>query len=127
MTRYLTFTKSSLLELFVFAFITSALALVTVMMSKYIALNILPSPIDAAKALRHKSSHYFSSHMSPSASQHNIGPNTFYSNVVRNSLHGIDSQDTSSNKSQNTFYNNQFINSYSVISHHSNKPSLGIS
>ena len=39
------------------------------LMSKYIALNILSSPIDAAKALKHKSSHYFSSHMSSSASQ----------------------------------------------------------
>jgi hypothetical protein len=46
-------------------------------MSKYIALNILPTPIEA-KALRHKSSHYFSSlpsargNISPFFSQPNI-------------------------------------------------------
>jgi parallel beta-helix repeat protein len=51
-------------------------------MSKYIALNILPSPIDAAKALRHKSSHYFSSHMLPSASQHNTGPSFSQPNIA---------------------------------------------
>ena len=51
--------------------------------SKYIALNILPSPIEAnAKALRHKSSHYFPSHMSPSASQHNIGPSFSQPNIA---------------------------------------------
>ena len=52
--------------------------------------------------------------------------NTFYSNVVRNTSHGIDSQDTTSNKSENTFYNNQFINSHSVISRHNNKLSFDI-
>jgi parallel beta-helix repeat protein len=170
MTRYLTFTKSSLLELFVFAFITSALVLVTVMMSKYIAINV-PSPIEA-KAIRHKSSHYFSSgiicslncynvliennqiynnggagimfsrNMSNSIARNNIifnevkgivvsqshynkiynntisdsqyginvvfgsSGNTFYSNVIKNSSHGID-LDSTSNNSQNTFYNNQ--------------------
>ena len=60
-----------IVSVFVFAFITSALVLVTVMMSKYIALNILPSPI-AAKDIRHKSSHYFSS--LPSARRGNISP-----------------------------------------------------
>ena len=53
--------------------------------------------------------------------------NTFYSNVVRNTSHGIDSQGTTSNKSKNTFNNNLFINSHYVISSHNNKPSLGIS
>src|SRR5215469_7068044 len=59
-----------------------------VLMSKYIALNILPSHIDAVKALRHKSSHYFSSYMSLSASQRNIGPSfsqpsiTYYANCI---------------------------------------------
>jgi parallel beta-helix repeat protein len=52
--------------------------------------------------------------------------NTFYSNVIKNASHGIDSQDTTSNKSENTFYNNQFINSHSVISRHNNKPSFGV-
>jgi hypothetical protein len=33
-----------------------------------------------------------------------------------------ESQDTTSNKSENTFYNNQFINSHSGISRHNNKP-----
>ena len=62
-------------SVFVFAFITSALALMSILTSKYSALNKLPSLIEAnAKALRHKSSHYFSSHMSPSASQRNIAP-----------------------------------------------------
>ena len=51
--------------------------------------------------------------------------NIFYSNVIKNSSHGID-LDTTSNKSKNTFYNNQFINSHSVISRHNNKPRLGI-
>ena len=56
-------------------------------MSKYIALNILPSPIDAAKALRHKSYHHFSSHMSPSASQpsasqRNIGASFSQPNIA---------------------------------------------
>jgi parallel beta-helix repeat protein len=51
--------------------------------------------------------------------------NTFYSNVVRNSSHGL-VLDSTSNKSNNTFYNNQFINSHSVISRHNNKPSLDI-
>src|SRR5215469_7415991 len=53
-----------------------------VLMSKYIALNILPSHIDAVKALRHKSSHYFSSHMSLSASQRNIGPSFPQPNIA---------------------------------------------
>jgi len=51
-------------------------------MSKYVALNILPSSIDATKALRHKSSHYFSSYMSPSASQRNIGPSFSQPNIA---------------------------------------------
>jgi hypothetical protein len=70
-------------SVFVFAFITSALALMSLLTSKYIALNILPSPLEAnAKALRHKSSHYFPSHMSPSASQHNIGPSFSQPNIA---------------------------------------------
>jgi parallel beta-helix repeat protein len=52
--------------------------------------------------------------------------NTFYSNVIKNFSHGIDSQDTTSNKSENTFYNNQFINSHYVISRHNNKPGFGV-
>ena len=52
--------------------------------------------------------------------------NRFYSNVIKNSSHGIDSQDTTSNKIKNTFYNNQFINSHSVLSRHNRKPSLGV-
>ncbi len=51
--------------------------------------------------------------------------NTFYSNVIRNSPHGL-VLDSTSNKSKNTFYNNQFINSHYVISRHSHKPSLSI-
>src|SRR5215467_13729125 len=54
----------------------------SLLMSKYIALNILPSLIDATKAPRHKSSHYFSSHMSPSAGQHNIGPSFSQPNIA---------------------------------------------
>jgi hypothetical protein len=46
--------------------------------------------------------------------------------VIKNSSHGIDSQDTTLNKSKNTFYNNQFINSHYVIGRHNNTPSLSI-
>ncbi|MGC2574394.1 MAG: right-handed parallel beta-helix repeat-containing protein [Candidatus Nitrosopolaris sp.] len=70
-----------IVSVFVFAVITSALALISLLMSKYIALNI-PSSIDAAKALRHKSSHHFSSHMLPSASQRNIGPSFSQPNIA---------------------------------------------
>jgi hypothetical protein len=51
--------------------------------------------------------------------------NAFYSNVVKNSSHGL-VLDSTSNKSKNIFYNNQFINSHFVISRHSNKLSLDI-
>ncbi|MGA9153750.1 MAG: hypothetical protein WBZ36_24480 [Candidatus Nitrosopolaris sp.] len=74
-----------IVSVFVFAFITSALALVTVMISKYIALNIFPSPIDAAKALRHKSSHYFSS--LPSARRGNISP--FFSQPIPTNINPL--------------------------------------
>jgi len=50
--------------------------------------------------------------------------NTFYSNLVRNSSHGL-GLDSTSNKGKNTIVNNQFINSHYVINHHNNKPSLG--
>ena len=36
--------------------------------------------------------------------------NTFYSNVIKNSSHGL-VLDSTSRKSENTFYNNQLINS----------------
>jgi parallel beta-helix repeat protein len=51
--------------------------------------------------------------------------NTIYSNVIKNCSHGL-VLDSTSNKSENTFYNNQFINSHSVISRHNNKPSFDI-
>ena len=37
-------------------------------------------------------------------------------NGIKNSSHGIDSRDPTLNNSRNTFYNNQLINSHSVIS-----------
>jgi parallel beta-helix repeat protein len=51
--------------------------------------------------------------------------NTFYSNVIKNCLHGIYSQATSNN-SNNTFYNNQLINSPSASGVQTNQPSFDI-
>jgi mannuronan 5-epimerase len=51
--------------------------------------------------------------------------NTFYSNVIKNCLHGIHSQATSNN-GNNTFYNNQLINSPSASGVQNNQPSFDI-
>ena len=51
--------------------------------------------------------------------------NTFYSNVIKNCLHGIYSQATSNN-GNNTFYNNQLINSPSASGVQNNQPSFDI-
>jgi mannuronan 5-epimerase len=52
--------------------------------------------------------------------------NTFYSNVIKNCLHGIYSQ-TTSKKINNTFYNNQLINSPFASGVQNNQPSVDIS
>ena len=51
-------------------------------MSQYIVFNILPSPIHAAKAIRHKSSPRLSFHPSPSSNEHNAVPSFSQSNVA---------------------------------------------
>jgi len=51
--------------------------------------------------------------------------NTFYSNVIKNCLHGIYSQATSNN-GNNTFYNNQLINSPSASGVQNSQPSFSI-
>jgi mannuronan 5-epimerase len=53
--------------------------------------------------------------------------NTFYSNIIKNCSHGIYSQASSNDNINNTFYNNQLINSPSAISGlQNNKPSSDI-
>ena len=71
-----------IVSIFVFASVTSALAVTALLMSQYIAFNILPFPIQASKAIRHKSSPHLSSHLSPYSNEGNTVPSSSQSNIA---------------------------------------------
>ena len=68
-----------IVSVFVFASVTSALAVTALLMSQYIAFNILPSPIQASKDIRHKSSPRL---QTPSSNKGNSVSSFSQSNIV---------------------------------------------